>query len=196
MANRTDPLAHCIHGTNPQFLVSKIIRDKIYNSTYWKESCFGLTAESLIDRAVELKYVGSTITGSRQVSPFICLVLKLLQIQPEIEIVLEYIRNNDYKYLRVLGAYYLRLVGNSPEIYLNLEPLLADYRKIRIQDSNAKITITHIDEFIDRCLRDNTVLDIDLPPLTRREVLEESKLLLGPRKSPLDAELGLNSLCD
>uniref|UniRef100_A0A8C0B2Q9 Pre-mRNA-splicing factor 38B n=1 Tax=Buteo japonicus TaxID=224669 RepID=A0A8C0B2Q9_9AVES len=35
--------AHSIHGTNPQYLVEKIIRTRIYESKYWKEECFGLT---------------------------------------------------------------------------------------------------------------------------------------------------------
>lgn len=43
MANRTDPSATTIHGTNPQNLIEKIIRDRIYTSRYWKEECFGLT---------------------------------------------------------------------------------------------------------------------------------------------------------
>ena len=33
------------------------------------------------------------------------------QIQPEKEIVVEFIKNEDYKYVRALGAYYLRLTG-------------------------------------------------------------------------------------
>jgi len=43
MANRTDPTARSVHGTNPQNLVEKILRSKIYQNTYWKEQCFGLT---------------------------------------------------------------------------------------------------------------------------------------------------------
>ena len=43
MANRTDPRARSVHGTNPQNLVEKILRQKIYELTYWKEQCFGLT---------------------------------------------------------------------------------------------------------------------------------------------------------
>lgn len=46
-----------------QNLVEKILRMKIYNSMYWKEHCFALTAESLVDKAVELKYVGGTFGG-------------------------------------------------------------------------------------------------------------------------------------
>lgn len=43
MANRTVKDANSIHGTNPQYLVEKIIRTRIYESKYWKEECFGLT---------------------------------------------------------------------------------------------------------------------------------------------------------
>jgi hypothetical protein len=43
MANRTAKDAHTIHGSNPQFLVEKIIRTRIYECKYWKEECFALT---------------------------------------------------------------------------------------------------------------------------------------------------------
>ncbi|KAK1583213.1 hypothetical protein Q3G72_021902 [Acer saccharum] len=39
-------------GTNPQNVVEKIVRSKIYQNTYWKEQCFGLTAETLVDKAM------------------------------------------------------------------------------------------------------------------------------------------------
>lgn len=34
---------------------------------------------------------------------FMCLILKLLQLQPDKEIIVEFIKNEDYKYVRVLG---------------------------------------------------------------------------------------------
>ena len=43
MANRTVKDAHSIKGTNPQYLVEKIIRTRIYECKYWKEECFALT---------------------------------------------------------------------------------------------------------------------------------------------------------
>jgi PRP38 family len=61
MANRTDPEAASVHGTNPQNLVEKIIRSKIYNSMYWKEHCFALNAETVIDKCMDLKAVGGTL---------------------------------------------------------------------------------------------------------------------------------------
>ena len=66
--NTTDPLAASVHGTNPQNLVEKITRLKIYSSLYWKEYCFGLTAEALVDRAMDLKYFGGTYGGMNKPS--------------------------------------------------------------------------------------------------------------------------------
>ena len=48
MANRTAKDASTVKGTNPQFLVEKIIRHRIYDSQYWKEHCFALTGTSLL----------------------------------------------------------------------------------------------------------------------------------------------------
>ena len=42
----------------PQNLIEYISRQKIYDSVYWKQECFGLSAERLVDKAVELKEVG------------------------------------------------------------------------------------------------------------------------------------------
>ena len=44
MANVTDPLARTVHGKDPQNLIEYITRQKIYDSIYWKEECFGLSA--------------------------------------------------------------------------------------------------------------------------------------------------------
>ena len=41
----------------PQNLIEYISRQKIYDSVYWKQECFGLSAERLVDKAVELKEV-------------------------------------------------------------------------------------------------------------------------------------------
>jgi len=40
MANQTVKDAIYIKGTNPQYLVEKIIRTRIYDCRYWKEECF------------------------------------------------------------------------------------------------------------------------------------------------------------
>lgn len=42
-----------------------MVRNKIYSCRYWKESCTGLTAESLVDEAIKLEYIGGTYGGTR-----------------------------------------------------------------------------------------------------------------------------------
>ena len=94
-ANTTDVTSENVHGTNPQRIVEKILRTKVYATQYWKESCFGLTAETLVDRAIELSHVGGTYGGTRKPTKFMCLLLKMLQIQPDLEIVVEFVTNED-----------------------------------------------------------------------------------------------------
>lgn len=120
MANITDASVHSVRGMEPQNLIEKIMRNRIYSYMYWKEQCFGLTAETLVG-------------GNQQPTPFLCLLLKMLQLQPELEIILEFIRNDDYKYITALGCVYLRLAGTPVDIFRTLEPLYNDYRKLRLR---------------------------------------------------------------
>lgn len=179
--NTTDPLAQSVHGTNPQNLLEKITRLKIYANLYWKEFCFGITAEHLVDRAMDLKYFGGTFGGNSKPSNFLCLVLKMLQLQPEKEIVIEFIKNEDFKYVRVLGAFYLRLVGKPVDIYKYLELLYNDFRKIRHR-THQGWELVRVDEFIDELLTKDYACDIALPHLPKRWSLEELSML-PPRKS-------------
>ena len=89
--------------------------------------------------------------------------MKMLQIQPEKDIVIEFIKNEDFKYVRALGAYYLRLTGTALDCYKYLEPLLNDYRKIRSQKRDGNFELTHMDEFIDSLLHDERVCDVQCP---------------------------------
>ncbi|KAI9034261.1 Pre-mRNA-splicing factor 38, partial [Hyaloraphidium curvatum] len=173
-----------VHGTNPQYLIEKIIRSRIYDSPYWKEHCFALTAETIIDKAVQLNAIGGVFGGNQRPTDFICLVLKMLQLQPDEEIVVEYIRQKDFKYLRALGAYYLRLVGRSEDIYKELEALFVDYRKLRRRTSAGGFEITPLDAFIDELLREERALDVQLPRLRKRSELEYEGRL-DPRHSAL-----------
>jgi pre-mRNA-splicing factor 38A len=183
MANRTEVLADTKHGVDPQNLVEKLLRARIYESRYWKEHCFGLDAATLVEKAVAIDYVGSTFGGNHKPTPFVCLVLKLLQIQPDDEAVIEYVRQDEYKYLRALGALYFRLTARPVQVYSELEPLLSDYRKLAVR-SVSGWSLTHMDEFIDGLLRDEHVFDIALPTLPKRHVLEQAGSI-GPRASAL-----------
>jgi len=188
MANRTVKDAVTVKGTNPQYLIEKIIRTRIYDSRYWKEECFALSAELLVDKAMDLKYIGGVYSGNVKPTPFLCLVLKMLQIQPDKDIIVEFISNEDYKYVRCLGAYYMRLTGTSLDCYKYLEPLLNDYRKIKFQDKNGNFHLKHVDEFIDDLIREERVCDVIMPRVQKRHVLEENEMI-EPRISALDDDL-------
>lgn len=162
------------HGTNPIFLIDKIVRTKIYSTTYYKEKCFALDAKTIIDKALELKSIGGTYGGSKKPTQFLCLLLKLLQIYPETPIIKKYIES-DYKYLRALGCIYLRLTGKPEDIYLTLEPLYNDYRKLRIRLPDGNLSTIYMDEFIDELLNKDICLETVLPSITKRYVLEETE---------------------
>lgn len=157
-----------------QNLVAYIVRKKIYDSLYWKQDCFGLTAERIVDKAVDLRYCGGMYGEPQKPTEFIALVLKMLQIQPEKDIILEFIKDDDFKVLRLLGAFYMRLTGRPQEVYRYLEPLLNDYRRVRIRDESGQFRLSHIDEVIDDMLRKDYLFSIALPKLPARHVLEET----------------------
>lgn len=188
MANRTVKEAKNIHGTNPQYLIEKIIRSRIYDSKYWKEQCFALTAELLVDKAMELRFIGGVYGGNIKPTQFLCLTLKMLQIQPEKDIVVEFIKNEEFKYVRALGAFYLRLTGSALDCYKYLEPLYIDNRKLRRQNRGGQYEIVYMDDFIDELLRSDRVCDIILPRIQKRAVLEENNEL-EPKVSALDEDL-------
>jgi pre-mRNA-splicing factor 38A len=73
-------------------MVEKIIQTRIYESNYGKEGCFGLTAELVVDKTMELKFVGDVYGGNIKPTPFLCLTLKMLQIHPEKNIIVEFIK--------------------------------------------------------------------------------------------------------
>jgi len=183
MANTTVQGALSIHGQNPQFLVETVIRNRIWESQYWKEHCFALTAESIIDKSLELKFIGGVYGGNQRPTDFLCLLLKLLQIQPEKEILVEYMRADEFKYLRALAAFYIRMTFRAVDVYELLEPLLKDFRKLRYRNMNG-YSLTFMDEFVDQLLTEERVCDIILPRLTKRSTLEENGEI-GPRQSRL-----------
>jgi pre-mRNA-splicing factor 38A len=57
-----------------------------------------ILAETLIDKATELHNIGG-VYGNQKPTEFLCLLLKLLQIQPEKEILVEYLQADEFKYV-------------------------------------------------------------------------------------------------
>ncbi|CAK5073954.1 unnamed protein product [Meloidogyne enterolobii] len=145
-------------------------------------------AETIIDKGMELRFIGGIYGGNIKPSPFLCLTLKLLQLQPEKDIVIEFIRQDDFKYIRALGAMYIRLTFNSVEVYKYLEPLYNDYRKLRYMNRMGKFELLYMDDFIDNLMREDHYCDIQLPRLQKRQALEETDQL-EVYQSALDEDL-------
>ncbi|KAI0589023.1 PRP38 domain-containing protein [Pyrenophora tritici-repentis] len=201
-----------IRGQNPALLFEKGVRERITESYYWKEQCFGLNAATLCDRAAELKFIGGTTGINGKPTPFLCLAFKMLQLVPDKDIILEYLnfhaenghisdtdsttaaakktldlnakgKLGNFKYLRCLAAFYIRLAWEPVEIYTTLEPLLTDYRKIKRRLKDA-FTLTYIDQFVDDLLTKERICGTSLWKLPSRANLEDLDML-EPRESPL-----------
>ncbi|KAH7649781.1 putative PRP38 pre-mRNA splicing factor family member [Cryptosporidium bovis] len=175
------------------FSVSSIMRDKVFSCFYWKSECFGLDSVTIMDKAVVLDYVGTTYGGERKATPFLCLIVKLLQIKPSIEILREYINNPKFKYLTALGIIYLRLTSSSINVYNLVEHLYQDFRKLKIRNLDGSFGVIYLDEFVEICLCERKFLDLDLPFIHKRSVLVEKGLLTFPRSSELQYHPSDNS---
>ena len=173
---------------NHQSIVDQIVRSRIYSNIYWKEQLAGVNAEEIIDRMIGVKYVGGTYGGNRKPTKFLCIILKLLQMAPDKKIVFTLIENENYKYIRLIGLFYLRLTGQPEEVYTACEKFLVDYRKVIVREHDGSFRLTHVDELIDSMLRSEVLFDIALPRLARRAVLEDAGKLEAKR-SVLEEEL-------
>jgi pre-mRNA-splicing factor 38A len=186
MANVTDPLIRNVQGSDPQNLMEYITRQKIYDSRFWKEECFGLTAADVLEKAAKtLICIGGTYGGNHRPSIFLCLALKMLQLQPDLDLVLEFINQSHFKYAKALGAFYLRLTGRPVEIYENLEPLYSDFSKLRYKGAT-DWKLIHMDEFVHELFTEPFACGIAMPRLPHRQTLQaEGYLEEGPRQTAL-----------
>lgn len=134
-----------------------------------------------------MTYIGGTY-GQQKPSPFLCLAMKLLQLMPERSIVLEYLHQTEFKYLAALAAFYVRLTFTPKDVFLTLEPMLADYRKIRRRTKDGAYALTYMDQFVDDLLTKDRVCGTSLMKLPQRTILEDLGQL-EIRESPLGEEL-------
>ncbi|KAL2180896.1 PRP38 family-domain-containing protein [Thermothelomyces heterothallicus CBS 202.75] len=180
----TGPLAP--NGLNPATIMEKAVRERIVESYFFKEQCFGVNEADIVDRVVEhVDHVGGVTGTSQRPTPFLCLAFKLLQLAPGDDILDEYLHfgGEKFKYLRALAAFYIRLTRPDRDVYVRLEPFLEDRRKLRKKGRNGT-TLTYMDEFVDDLLTKDRVCSTSLWKMRRRDILEDLDLL-EPRVSPL-----------
>ena len=176
MANiKTPKTVSAVHGVDPQLLIEKIIRERIYESPFYRSNCDTLDFDALHKVATTLNYIGGTFANTKPV-PFICILLKLLQIQPSPEDVDKLIHDPN-KYVAALGLFYVRLVRDAKTCYSMIEAFLSDYRRLRHRQLDGTFTLMHFDEFADNLLRLDRFCGIILPRITKRKVLEDAGTL-------------------
>ena len=73
----------------------------------------------------------------------------------------------DSKYARALGMYYWRLTARPGEVYRELEPMLADYRKLRVRVVGGW-ELSTVDTFVENLLKASHCCDIALPSIPPR----------------------------
>ncbi|ODV86887.1 hypothetical protein CANARDRAFT_27249 [[Candida] arabinofermentans NRRL YB-2248] len=179
-----------VHGANPVFLIEKITRERILDCIYWKKDCYHLNILTLLDQAVDLRLIG-TYSNMNKTKPtkFICLLLKLLQLQPPEDILLHLLNQTQFKYLTALIALYIRMTFDSVKVYSLLEKFYEDRRKLIYKDNlTPDAKILYMDEYIDNLLSpQNKFADLILPRLVNRQQLEDNELI-EPRISSIQSE--------
>lgn len=179
------------NGLNPSTIMEKAVRDRIIDSYFYKEQCFALNEADIVDRVVEhVSFVGGTYGDSQKPSPFLCLAFKLLQLAPSDDVLKEYmgLGGEEFKYLRALACFYVRLTRRAGDVYAMLEPYLEDYRKLR-RKGRAGTKMSHVDEFVDELLVGDRVCGTSLWKMPKREVLEDLEILEPRSTSDVEAML-------
>ena len=142
-------------------------RDKIIRSQVWT-SVVAKPLLWVIEQGIDLEVVGAFSGLLQRPHLFVCLVFRLLQILPKPNLVMELLRQDTHKYLRVLALCVIRLIGNADMVKEARCVVEEDYRKIRVQRGDLGtsgtnnvvqhargtcVTITHVDEVGDELCR-------------------------------------------
>jgi pre-mRNA-splicing factor 38 len=184
---------------NKAYLLEPIIRHRIQESVFYKQYLY-LTNEATILPVIinHVKYIGGTDSFGKP-SEFLCCVLRLLELDPSVDIIDVYrdqLGYNEFKYLTAVVLLYIRLCATSAEVYNKLDKYYQDYRKLRFKlkspefDSHQmaiNYKLTYIDEWVDELLLKDRVVDIKLPRLVPRQQLLE-KQLVQPRQFNVDVD--------
>lgn len=174
------------NGLNPANVMEKAVRERIVDSYFFKEQCFGVNEADIVNRVADHVYfVGGTYGSAQKPTPFLCLAFKLLQLAPGDDVLREYLGHGGerFKYLRALACFYIRLTRRAKDVYLFLEPYLEDRRKLRRKGRNGT-SLTFVDEFVDDLLTKDRVCGTSLWKMPSRDLLEDLDEL-EPRVSPL-----------
>ena len=153
-----------------------IIRNTL-SSPYYKSVLNNCSILTIIDEIVESKYIGTTYSKQKFPTPFLCLLVRLTQIQPPIDIVNELLGSHDLKYLRQLMYFYVRMNCKDVQVYKILEQGFESYNKIVVREEDGKFKIINCDEIVEILLTSKNFGSLFFPHLTRRNIFERKNKL-------------------
>lgn len=167
---------------NRAHLVESIIRHRIQDSLFYKQHLY-LTNELTIVPVIvnEVKYVGGTDSNGRP-SPFLCCLLRMLELEPEDDILSLYLRQNGYnefKYLTALTLLYCRMASGPQTVFTLFDEYILDYRKLRfklkvpqfVNNLPIHYKVIHMDLWVDSLVVEDRVVDLAMPFLPARQTL-------------------------
>lgn len=169
---------------NKAYLVEPIVRHRVQDSLFYKQHLHLTNEKSLLQVIVDhVKYIGGTDSSNRP-SPFLCCLVRLLELEPSEEIVELYLTQNGYnefKYLTSLTLLYCRMVLREGKFYLIYDRYIKDYRRLRVSIKVPDFVngrpihyrIKHFDEWADELVENERVVDIKLPYLAPRLIYAE-----------------------
>lgn len=175
-----------MHGVDPQTLVQKILRERIYASAFWQEHLLNFPLEACLDK-LSVHYVGGAYANQRP-CPFLCVLLKLLQQGAQgVDWVDGHLMQKG-KYAAALGLMLARLTEqDAVKLYTFLERHLIDRRRLKFKKMDGTFAIKYMDEFVEELLgyregSEARCCDVLLPRLASRFKLE-SEGRLAPREA-------------
>lgn len=172
-------------AANLSGLVEPIVRHRILDSLFYKQYLHLTNELTILPVIVQhINFLAGTDAMGRP-SPFICCLLRLLELEPSEEVVRMCLDQSQFKYLTALMLVYTRFAwpsSSQPQVYETLERYYPDYRKLRFQlkypevvdGRQLRFKISFIDELVHQLLTKERMFDIIMPRLKSRYSLEEA----------------------
>lgn len=180
-----------------------IIKKRVKESVFYNRYLFLSDDATILPVITEhVRYISGCDMNGKP-SAFLCCLVRMLELMPLKEVIDLYLVQFElrlFKYLVALLLVYVRIAWKSASVYQTLEPYYGDYRKLIFKIKMPKLKedrytcyeLTFMDEWVDRLLREDYVVDVFLPMLSPRQKLVENGSI-APKKYFLDLEEFLSS---
>ncbi len=184
-------MALALHSFN------ETIRKKINRTEAWLNSIADATLLDIVKLGARLDYVGGLVgtdLAAAQPTPFLALLLRLVELRLTEELALELVTQTQLKYLRILGIAFFRFAvkGDAVLVHTALDVGFGDFRRIRIREPAGTFVVRAMDEVCDMLLSEEGVfLGVPLPALMPRAsvAVVTSELLQWPYAAPSTADV-------